>query len=167
MPAICVCPHMGSPQALPQLKRALQGERRPCPHLLPPRSQQLTGAAQSRRPPLTPHPGDPCDAQNPGQENKPGRCRFCGGYFRAVCSDAVTVSPAQAHSTTRTPACPACPSPTPQIWGCPSSWAPSWCGDTGPLSPALGTPHSQSVELGPVSLLDLALFGGSKLLQHS
>lgn len=47
-------PHMGSPRAFPQLKRALQGERSPCPRLLPPRSQRLSGSCSEA--PSSPHP---------------------------------------------------------------------------------------------------------------
>uniref|UniRef100_A0A8C5NKZ7 Paralemmin-1 n=1 Tax=Junco hyemalis TaxID=40217 RepID=A0A8C5NKZ7_JUNHY len=75
----CVCPHRGSPQAAPPLKRALQAQRSLCSLL---EGSNELGAPQRSRPPLTPHAGDPCDAQNPGQENKPwGRCCFCGVIF--------------------------------------------------------------------------------------
>lgn len=63
---------MGSPQALPQLKRALQGERSPCPRLLPPRSQQLTGSCSE--PPSSPHPAPwgslRCAKSRPGKQTR-------------------------------------------------------------------------------------------------
>lgn len=90
------------------------------------------------------------------------RVAFCGGYFGAVRSDAVAAPPAPltfrvSRVFLSSPTGPGLP----LVMGSLLLWG------QGPLSPALGTPHSQGVELGPVSLLDLALFDGSKLLQHS
>lgn len=167
MPAICVCPHTGSPQALPQLKRALQGERSPCPRLLPPRSQQLTGSCSE--PPSSPHPAPwgslRCAKSRPGKQT--GKVSLLWWLFSCCLQrrcDCFTGAGARHHSHTRVSRV-SLTSPT--DLGLPFIMGSSWCGATGPLSPALGTPHSQGVELGPVSLLDLALFGGSKLLQHS
>lgn len=182
--------------AVQQIKGALRGQKDPLP---PPSkaaiNQKLLRAA---RPPLTPDPGG-CEIQ--ARKTNRGRCRFCSGYFCAVCG---CFAGAGAHPPGSPTLCshrelnhykpkesrsvwkslcrprwlcrrslrgcggPRAAGPGTGVPGLPFATGTFLCWGCGcPPSPALGTPDSQGVGPGPVSLLDLAPFDGSKLLQRS